>query len=247
MSLTKRQIAFITAGVVLAPALPFLYLQGQYTRWKVGRLPDAAGETIGTYGTGEGELNILAIGESTVAGIGAKDHAEAMAGQLAKFVSQRTGKPVRWHVCGESGITIRGTIERLFPKTPDVKMDYVFIALGGNDIFKLSTPQKWKRDYSELIGLLQNKYPGAKIKLANVPRIDSSPVIPHPLKALLWEISKIHRATTREMVAGMKDVYYYESRGKVEEGFYADGVHPSPHGYSLWAEGIVNSLFDKLK
>lgn len=247
MSLTKRQIAFITAGVVLAPALPFLYLQGQYTRWKVGRLPDAAGDKVGVYGEGEPELNILAIGESTVAGLGAKDHAEAFVGQLAKFVSQRTGKSVKWHVCGESGITIRETIERLFPQTPDTKMDYVFIALGGNDIFQLSTPQKFRRDYSELIRLLQEKYPGVKIKLANIPRVDSSPVIPQPLKALLWEVSKIHRAGTREMVAEMKDVYYYESHGKVEDGFYADGVHPSPYGYSLWAEGIVNSLFDKLK
>lgn len=246
MSLKTRQIKFLVGGVALAPVLPFLYLQGQWTRWRIGRLPDATGETVGVYGETEPELNMLAIGESTVAGVGAANHAEALAGQLAKFLSQKKGRAVRWHAVGESGITIRGAIDKLIPQVPDATMDYIFIALGGNDIFKLSTPNKWQRDYPELIGKLRAANPNATIMLANVPRVDTSTTIPNPLKFFLWQLSKTHRATTREFVANMPGVYYYESLGPIIPEFFADGIHPSPFGYSLWAENMIEQLFSKL-
>jgi hypothetical protein len=85
----SEQTLYILGGILVLPFAPFLYWQGWRTRKKVGRLPDAGGETSGHFGECgmPGGLNLLAIGESTVAGVGAGTHAEALAGQLARFLS----------------------------------------------------------------------------------------------------------------------------------------------------------------
>lgn len=227
------------------PFVPFLYWQGWRTRKKVGRLPDASGETIGQFGDGETILNLLTIGESTVAGVGAENHAEALAGQLAKYLSQHTGKPVRWHVVGESGITARETLQRLVPVLPEAEMDLIVIGLGGNDAFKVNSPIRWRRDMIKLIANLREKYPGATILLTNTPMIRDFPVLPQPLKFVLWRVSRLHHDVIKAATSEMKNVFYFDEPEPVDEKFFADGVHPSPYGYALWSEAMIKFLLKK--
>ena len=80
-NLRRWQRRYLIGAAIVLPVSPFLYLQGQYTRWKVGVLPDAAGPTTG--GTGEGDAaTLFVIGESTVAGLGARSHEAALPGNL---------------------------------------------------------------------------------------------------------------------------------------------------------------------
>jgi lysophospholipase L1-like esterase len=240
MSIENWQKKFFLNGLLLAPVLPFLYLQGQYTRLKVGKLPDAQGETTGEIGEGKETINFLAIGESTVAGVGAKDHAEALTGQFAKYLSRKTGKTVRWHALGVSGITARRTINELVPMLPKEQMDAVLVGLGGNDVFGLSTPKKFRNDMTELLTLLRQQYPNSKIYLANVPMVRDFIALPNPTRYLLSRIAKMQHFNTKEFVANFKDVYYYEPQGKFTAEHFSDGIHPSAHGYDLWAEEMVN-------
>ena len=73
-NLRRWQRRFRIAAAAIAPFAPFLYLQGQITRWKVGILPDAAGDKCGKYSTGAQPAKLFVIGESTVAGLGARTH-----------------------------------------------------------------------------------------------------------------------------------------------------------------------------
>ena len=52
MSLSRWQRKYVIGGVALLPLAPFLYVQGQVARWKVGVLPGASGETNGIAGNG---------------------------------------------------------------------------------------------------------------------------------------------------------------------------------------------------
>ena len=79
---------------MIAPISPFLLMQGQIVRWKVGILPDAAGDKHGRYGVGDNEAKFFVIGESTVAGLGARTHELALAGQFARQLSERIERPV---------------------------------------------------------------------------------------------------------------------------------------------------------
>lgn len=240
------QTFYVVGGILVLPFVPFLYWQGRRVRKRVGRLPDAEGETVGKIGDFSQTINLLAIGESTVAGVGARNHGEALGGQLAKYLSTEIKKSVRWHVLGESGITVNETLERLVPDLPETKMDFVVIALGGNDTFKVSSPNRWRNGMKKLIEILREKYPSAVIFLANTPRVMDFTALPRFLKLVLWRISHLHHENAKTLVSEFENVFYYDEAGAVADGFFADGVHPSAHGYSLWAEAMIKSLMRKM-
>ena len=246
MSLRKWQAKFWFGAVSVLPIAPLLFIQGQLTRWKVGLLSGAAGETKGVAGNLVGKpAKLFVIGESTVAGLGARTHKEALAGRFAEQLSKRLDRPVEWKVVGKNGVTARRTIEELLPQMPDEKFDYILIGLGGNDVMKLSSPKKWRNDMVELLQLIRKRQPDAPIFLSNCPMIIMSPVIPQPIKALLWQLSQMHNANVIEFSRGMPGVYYYRQPPLVNlDGFFADGIHPSEQGYADWSEAMMK-FFDE--
>jgi lysophospholipase L1-like esterase len=239
-NIQKWQRRYLASAAAIAPLAPFLLLQGQITRWKVGLLPDAAGEREGRYGDGDDAAKLFVIGESTVAGLGARNHDLAIAGQFAKQLSEHISRSVEWQVVGKNGVTARRTIDELLPQMPVEHFDYILVGLGGNDVMKLSSPIKWRRDMTELLGLLREKHPRVVIFLSNCPMIVYSPIMPEPIKSILWELSQMHDANIREFTRDLERVFYYPQPADVTlDGFFADGIHPSEQGYADWAEAMM--------
>jgi lysophospholipase L1-like esterase len=204
-------------------------------------LPDAGGPTTGVFGEGDDPAKLFVIGESTVAGLGARNHELALAGQFARNLSERISRPVQWSVAGKSGVTARDTINLLLPRMPDERFDHILVGLGGNDVLKLSTPARWRADMTELLARLRESQPNAVIFLSNCPMVCLSPAIPNPLRAILWELSKLHNDNIRDLTSQMERIFYYPQPIDVTlEGFFADGIHPSERGYSEWAAAMMN-------
>ena len=239
MNVNEMQTKFFVSGVLLSPILPFLYLQGQYTRFSVGRLPDAAGAISGQVVASKDVINFLAFGESTIAGVGVKNHSEGLTGQFARFLSLETGKSVQWNVVGESGINIHQSIERLIPQIPDVKMDAILIALGGNDVFQLSSPKKWRDGLCKLLTVFREKYPNAKIYVANVPMVRDFIALPNPTRYVLSKLAKLHHFNALQLISELENVFYYMPEGKFIAEHYSDGIHPSAEGYEKWANEMI--------
>ena len=238
--LRRLQRQFVVGGLALIPLAPMLYLQGQVTRWKVGLLPDAAGETTGLVGEGSDPAKLLVLGESTVAGLGARTHRDALAGQFAKYLSDYLNHSVEWHVVGRNGVTARRTIDELLPLVPSNDFDYILLGIGGNDVMKISSPHRWRTDMLELIARLREKNPRAVIFISNCPMIVMSPVIPEPIKSILWRLSQMHHANILEFTRNMDRVFYYPQPADVTlDGFFADGIHPSEQGYAEWAAAMM--------
>ena len=126
-------------------------------------------------------------------------------------------------------------------------MDFVVVALGGNDTFKVSSPNRWRNGMLKLIEIMRAKYPNAVILLANTPRVKDFAVLPPILKSVLWRISLLHHENAKTLVKEFENVYYYDEAGAVADGFFSDGVHPSAHGYALWSEAMIKSLMRKIK
>ncbi|MBK8465352.1 MAG: SGNH/GDSL hydrolase family protein [Chloracidobacterium sp.] len=239
-NLRAWQWRFKLGGAAIMPISPFLLIQGQIVRWKVGVLPDAAGDRSGKYGEGNDAAKLFVIGESTVAGLGARTHELALAGQFAKQLSQHLGRSVEWKVLGKNGVTARRTIDELLPQMPDERFDYILVGLGGNDVMKLSSPVKWRCDMIELLGLLRTRNPETVIFITNCPMIVLSPIMPFPIKTILWKLSRMHNDNIREFTRDMERVFYYPQPVDVRvEGFFADGIHPSEQGYSDWAAAMM--------
>jgi lysophospholipase L1-like esterase len=240
MSLKKWQRKYLFGATALLPVSPFLYLQGQYARLKIGVLPDARGEKTGIIGEGTDPVSLFVIGESTVAGLGARSHEYALAGQFALQLHRRIERPVEWSVVGKSGVTARRTIRELLPQMPQRSFDHILIGLGGNDVLKLSSPKRWRNDMTELLDILRSRSPNAAIFLANCPMIKLSPALPEPIRSILWELSKLHDENIHDLTRSMDRVFYYpQPRDLVIEGFFADGIHPSEKGYSDWAAAMM--------
>src|ERR1041384_1407719 len=118
MKILIWQSIYVIGALVLLPLSPFLYIQSRYVRRKVGLLPDAGGEKTGKTGAGEPAVNFLAIGESTIAGLGASTHEKALTGQFAMRLSGKIGRGVSWRAIGKNGVTAKRTIEELLPLIP---------------------------------------------------------------------------------------------------------------------------------
>jgi lysophospholipase L1-like esterase len=91
---------------------------------------------------------LLVIGESTVAGLGARTHELALAGQFARHLSSHTGRRIDWQVVGKNGVTARRTIDELVPLVADGPFDYILLGIGGNDVMKLSQPGQVATGYA---------------------------------------------------------------------------------------------------
>lgn len=234
---------------MIAPVAPLLFLQGQIVRWKVGLLPDAAGGDRGLYGSGDDPASLFVIGESTVAGLGARTHEQALTGQFARYLSEHIGRGVAWHVIGRNGVTARRTIDELVPRMPvGETFDYILVGLGGNDVMKLSSPVKWRRDMTELLGILRERNPDAVIFLSNCPMIILSPALPPPIRPILWRLSRMHNDNISELTRDMDRIFYYpQPVDVVREGFFADGIHPSEQGYDDWAKAMVEHFSSNYK
>lgn len=238
-NLKRWQRKFLAGAALVAPISPLLWVQGQITRWKVGVLPDAAGPLEGRTGDGDA-AKLFVIGESTVAGLGAREHDLALAGQFAKQLSKHIDHPIEWKVLGRNGVTARRTIDELVPLMSDERFDYILLGIGGNDVMRLSSPRKWRTDMLELIGIMREKHPDAVIFISNCPMIIASTAIPQPVKGILWQLSRMHDANIREFTAGMDRVFYFPQPVNVKfEGFFADGIHPSEQGYADWSEAMI--------
>jgi lysophospholipase L1-like esterase len=251
-NLRRWQRRYLALGLGIAPVAPMLFLQGQITRWKVGLLPDAAGPREGLATphdlTPDSRLkttdSLWVMGESTVAGLGARTHEQALAGQFALNLSKYLERPVRWRVLGKNGVTARQTIDELLPQMPsadETPFDYILLGLGGNDVMKLSSPVRWRRDMLELLRLVRDRQPDAVIFISNCPMIILSPVIPEPSKSLLWQLSRMHDENIKEFTRDLPRVVYYPQPVGIRlEGFFADGIHPSEQGYAEWAAAMVD-------
>ena len=89
-----------TANLISLPLLPVVLAQGIWVRRRTPRLPDVEGQAWGSIaGTGPG-INLVLLGESTVAGVGASTYQGALACKMATFLSRLIDRTVYWRAIG---------------------------------------------------------------------------------------------------------------------------------------------------
>ena len=216
---------------------PVLVLQGKRVRRTTPRLPEAPGPRTGEVPGQGAPVRLLVLGESTAAGVGAADHGEGLAGQVATALAAETGRPVHWRVIGRNGATAATTRQELLAPAAGVAADVVVVALGVNDTLRLSSPGRWAAELRRLVDEVRGRCAGASVVLAGVPPVGLFPGLPQPLRGVLGlRASVLDRAAAR--LAGTMEAVRHVSvpllPGTVDDFFCADRFHPSPHGYAQW-------------
>lgn len=225
--------------LALAPiALP----QALWTRRTALRLPPAAGAQHGLAGAGQGgaPLRLLLIGESTVAGVGAVTQEAALAGQLARALAARLGRPVAWRACGENGITADEACERLLPQALGEPADLVLLVFGVNDTTHLTSLSRWEGALRRLCRTMSG--PGVRVVCSGVPPIRHFSALPWLLRRLLGLRAALLDEILRR-VSGQEQAQYACLQLNFAADYLArDGYHPSALGYRLWGDGLAEQI-----
>lgn len=219
---------------VLAPVLVY---QGRRVRATTPRLPEAPGPRTGQIAGAGAGVELLVLGESPAAGVGAADHQEALAGQVARTLAAQTGRAVRWRVLARNGATAATARDELLASALEIAADVAVVALGVNDTLRLRSPGRWTSDLRRLIEVLRERCGAVPVVLAAVPPMGVFPGLPQPLRGVLGlRAAVLDRAAAR--LAGEVDAVRHVSvplpPGTVDAFFCADRFHPSPYGYALW-------------
>ncbi len=225
------------------PLLPIILFQGLWVRRRTPRLPDAAGPLEGT-SAGDGEpLRLIAVGESTVAGVGAHSHKTSLTGQLAQALSREMKRRVYWRVLARAGLNARQCRLDLVPQLAGDRADVVVMALGVNDTIEFHSARRWAADLENLLAAIRAQLGDVPILLSGVPPLDYFPVLPKPLSLALGARSAALEVAAIQVASRMKQVVHVPfqiERDNRAELFCEDGFHPSELGYKLWAEQLAD-------
>ena len=246
------------AGLLFTiPFLPILILQAKKVKKTVPRLPEATMNIKGSIGANTEPIRIVTLGESTIAGVGLKDHADGITGQIAKTISRLTNKKVEWEVVAKIGYGAKKTAEHLVPAIPDTRIDLIVIGLGANDTFEFNSTLTWKRHVIQLINNIRDKHKDCPIVFVNMPPIGQLLAFPKVMRVILGSLVTLHGLTLKSILNKYSHLYYINKRIRFEdwkkkwnrdvsiEDFFCDGVHPSAIAYSIWGQEVGEFIIER--
>ncbi len=224
--------------------LPIAAIQGLKLRKTAMRLQQPPGNTHGVFGqtrlnkhttSFRKPLQLLALGDSIIAGIGASTQDQTLPAHLARALAQIEGHPVGWTSLGRNGANstdLLGMLDELHKQPPP---DLVLISIGVNDVTGLCSSKTWQSNIVTLCEQLGARWPVAVIVFAGLPPMDQFPLPPQPLRFCLGLRAGYFdhiAAGVIERHAGM--LHIPTVIDSAEHDFCADGFHPSEAAYAVW-------------
>jgi lysophospholipase L1-like esterase len=222
--------------------VPLIVPQGLLTKRRAPRFPPAAGPRAGSVGAGQ-TLNLLAIGDSIIAGVGASTVEQALPGQVAKALAHRLRREVCWHAAGSVGLDAREVKRDLVPRIPRCAFDAIVLSVGVNDVTSLKRSWRWRADLSALLDALHAHSPRAVIALMGVPPLGSFPLLRPPLRTALGIRARMFDAIAMDIAARRERVVHIALGLDVQpEKFSADGYHPSAESYAELGRHVAAAI-----
>jgi lysophospholipase L1-like esterase len=228
---------------------PLLLLQGRRARKTALHLPEADGERRG-YVSNDGSakpLNLLFVGDSTMAGVGAKHQRAALGLLTAQEVSVSLCRAVRWQIIARSGLKT-SQMEGLVEGEDLLDADVLITALGGNDVIAQTKPSKFVDSYAKLVAsLLPTSRSGLAI-VSGLPPLDITPAIPQPLRWFFGIYAQKLDRELRRWSLSSPSVSYLSLRWAADPTRLAtDRFHPGEGLYREWAHRIAQQIVHDLR
>ena len=197
----------------------------------------------GRVGAGGGTpLRAVWLGDSTAAGVGVTDGADA----LPTVVAARLGRPVDVTVLAVSGERLGGAVADQLPAVAALDADVAFVSIGANDVTHLTSREDFGRGYRDLLAGLPRDL---EVVLLGIPDMGAVPRLAQPLRAIAGfrgrELDEVVREVARETGATYVPIARQTGpafRDEPARHFAADEYHPSAAGYRLWADAVLDAL-----
>lgn len=223
--------ALLAAKLALGPVL---LPQGLWVRRTALRLPEAAGPREGIAGDGEAKLRLLVVGDSSAAGVGVADQAQALALPLAKEVAARLRGAVAWRLVAQTGIGSRDAIE-LVQRSTVAPADVAVVVLGVNDVTSQTPAPRFVAHLERLVDLLKVR----RVVFSGLPPMHLLSAVPQPLRWYLGEYARWLDAALRDWCRATGRGYCASDLSADPRMLADDGYHPGPLLYPQWAARLA--------
>ncbi|HKO98634.1 MAG TPA: SGNH/GDSL hydrolase family protein [Pyrinomonadaceae bacterium] len=207
---------------------------------QAGKLKPMTKPSISNAGPITGPVRYLALGDSTGAGVGAKNG--GYVARLFRKIVQHQQESRLTNRCF-SGATTSDVLNDQMDQIKELAPNLVTVGIGINDIGHGVSVETFGQNYDQILSRLREQT-SAVIVVTNIPEISSAPRIPEVMRSQyqqeilrynqkLEEIAALHGVIVFDVYAITR-----EELPNHPEYFSADGFHPSDLGYELWAESM---------
>lgn len=242
-----------TSAAALATRL-LLARQARTARRAIGKpLGEEAPVADRVYRGASGEpVELLLLGDSIAAGLGAERPGRTLGRQLAKRVARRTGRTVHLRVAARVGAESSLLAEQLASLPSDHRPHVAVVVVGGNDVTHRVRPAHAGAHLADTITALRRR--GSAVVVGTCPDLGALRAIPQPLRTLAGLRSR-QLAHVQRRVAAEHGAYAVSLSTLVgpffvtrpDEMFAEDRFHPSGAGYRRTAKALLPSVLAALE
>lgn len=228
-------LASLPARILLSP---ILIAQALQIRRKALVLPEADGPRSGVMGTGP-RLRLLIVGDSSAAGVGVTQQADALSGQLVAALALKF--TVEWQLEAKTGATTAQSLAHL--RALDAgPFDVAVTVLGVNDVTRQVPLRRWLADQAAIAELLAAQM-GVRVQWrCGLPPLARFPLLPRPLRDVLGTQARaFDQALAAASTGHLRHVTFDETRLRPEM-MAADGFHPGAAIYAIWGRELATEI-----
>jgi len=222
--------------------LPVSAIQGLWLRIKALRLPEATGERAGVCGQGR-SVQLVALGDSIIAGVGTGVISNSMPVQFAQAISASQGCSIQWLIEGANGADVSDVIEQVRGLDDHQQADIVLISVGVNDVTGRSSLRHWRSQLKVLIKELRTRWPHSGVIFAGLPPMEMFPLPPQPLSFSLGLRAAMLDKISSEILSKEPNMLHIPTvLDPAHHEFCEDGFHPAADACKYWARGLAQQL-----
>ncbi|GAB3198574.1 hypothetical protein GCM10027062_13060 [Nocardioides hungaricus] len=192
-------------------------------------------------------VDLLLVGDSIAAGLGADRPRDTLGGQLARRLARATHRSVRLRSVAVVGAETSDLAGQLATLPPGYVPAVAVIVVGGNDITHRVRIADSRRDLGEAVRALRDL--GAEVVVGTCPDLGALRPLPQPLRTLGSRASRQLAAAQREVATehggyavSLADVVGPFFITRPDEMFALDRFHPSGAGYRRTAKAMLPSV-----
>ena len=196
-------------------------------------------------------IELLLLGDSIAAGLGADRPKRTLGAQLAKRVADRSERAVRLRTAAIVGSETSMLRAQLAGLPRDYVADVAVIVVGGNDVTHRVKTSVSCAHLGEAITALQAR--GTRVVVGTCPDLGALSPVPQPLRTMAGVASRQLAAAQRDLAIGLGEraVSLHHVVGpffvaEPDTMFAVDRFHPSSAGYRRTAKAMLPSVLAAL-
>ncbi|UFN43722.1 SGNH/GDSL hydrolase family protein [Nocardioides okcheonensis] len=196
-------------------------------------------------------VDLVVLGDSIAAGLGADKPKQTLGGRLARAVAKRLGRSVRLRTVAVVGSESSDLAAQVASLPATYRPHVAVVVVGGNDVTHRVPVADSARHLADAVDALRAR--GAEVVVGTCPDLGALRPVPQPLRALgsraSRQLAEAQRTVALEHGARVVSLAHVVGPFFItnpDEMFSLDRFHPSAHGYQRTAKAMLPSVLAAL-